>query len=203
LNLQILALSLIPLLSGIVPDDRTMAMPAHLLGLEERVTEEFLIGTWKYSEDFFRWGPSDKDKAKIKPFRGNAYMQIEKGGTMKMVNLFRPSEPRWKLTQEGILIYDPKYPERTSRILPVKKRDKDRIWVMLPFAGGATGIGMVRVPDDELSSSVHKTEKPQEKRRMSSHRSRPAFSVEPSGADVPLSNPTPLNTSPAPKQQDY
>ncbi len=203
LSIQILALSLVPLLSGIVPDDRTISSPAHLLGVEDRVTEEFLIGTWKCSEDFFRWGLADKDKAKIRPFRGNAYMRVEKNGTIRMINLFKPSEAQWELTQEGILMQDPKYPERASQVLPVKKRDKDRIWVMLPFAAGSTGIGMVRVPDDEMSSSGHKIEKTSEKRRRSYERTGGSSQGFQRDSDISAPDPVPLEISPSPRQQDY
>jgi hypothetical protein len=203
LNVQILALSLIPLLSGIVPDDRTIVSPAHLLGVEDRVTDEFLIGTWKYSEDFFRWGLADKEKAKIKPFKGNAYMRMERDGTIKMVNLFRPSEARWELTGEGILIHDPKYPDRNSQVLPVKKRDKDRIWVMLPFAGGATGIGMVRVPDEELSSTDPKTEKAPEKRRRSYDRTRASVPRTRTDTGVSVPDASPLVTPSSSRDQEF
>lgn len=202
LNVQILALSLIPLLSGIVPDDRTIASPAHLLGVEDRVTDQFLIGTWKYSEDFFRWGLADKEKAKIKPFKGNAYMRMDKDGTIKMVNLFRPSEARWELSGDGILIHDPKYPDRNSQVLPIKKRDKDRIWVMLPFAGGATGIGMVRVPDEEFLATDPKTEKAPEKRRRSYDRTGAPVQRTRSDADAPVPDPSPLIAPPS-RGQDF
>ncbi|MBI5249613.1 MAG: hypothetical protein HY912_08970 [Desulfomonile tiedjei] len=203
LSAQILALSLIPLLSGIVPDDRTISSPAHLLGVEDRVTEDFLIGTWKYSEDFFRWGLADKDKAKIKPFRGSAYMRVEKGGSMRMINLFRPADAHWELTQEGILIQDPKYPDRASQLLPVKKRDKDRIWIMLPFASGSTGIGMVRVQDDETSYSEHSIERSSAKQRRSYDRteSSPEWTRRNSGTSLP--DPTPLDFPPSSRGIDY
>jgi hypothetical protein len=203
LNVQILALSLIPLLSGIVPDDRTIASPAHLLGVEDRVTDQFLIGAWKYSEDFFRWGLADKEKAKIRQFKGNAYMRLDKDGTIKMVNLFRPSEARWELTGEGVLIQDPKYPDRNSQVLPVKKRDKDRIWVMLPFAGGATGIGMVRVSDEELSSTDSRTAKAPEKRRRSYDRTGASVSRTRLDADVSIPDASPLDTPSSSRQQDF
>jgi hypothetical protein len=197
LSVQILALSLIPLLSGIGPDDRTIASPAHLLGLEDRVTEEFLIGTWKCSEDFFRWGLADKDKPKIRPFRGNAYMRLEKGGSIRMTNLFKPSEALWELSDTGILIQDPNYPGRASQLLPIKKRDKDRIWVMLPFAAGATGIGMVRVLDDEILRTEPKTEKISEKRRKTYDRTQSSTREVELDADVSVPDPAPLETTPS------
>lgn len=203
LTIQIMALSLIPLLSGIVPDDRTISSPAHLLGVEGQVSEEFLIGTWKYSEDFFRWGLADKDKAKIRPFRGNAYMRVERGGVIKMINLFKPSEANWELSQEGILIRDPKYPDRSSQILPIKKRDKDRIWVMLPFAAGSTGIGMVRVPDDEISSSEHYVEKTSQKRRRSYDQYENPSRGAGRNSGISTPEPTPLEVPSTNSLQDY
>jgi len=127
-----------------------MINPAALLGIEESITAEFMVGTWKYSDEFFRWGVTDKDKAKVRPFKGNAFMSLGQDGALKMFNLFRPNEGRWEITRTGILIHDPSHPERGSQILPVRKRGKDRIWVLLPFTGGATGIGMMRVPDEEF-----------------------------------------------------
>jgi hypothetical protein len=203
LSVQILALSLIPLLSGIVPDDRTISSPAHLLGVEDRVTEGFLIGTWKCSEDFFRWGLADKDKARIRPFRGNAYMRIEKGGSVKMTNLFKPSEAHWELTDTGILIHDPNYPGRSSQLLPIKRRDKDRIWVMLPFAAGSTGIGMVRVPDDEmLPKEVSRIEKTWQKPRRTYDRNESSFR-DGQDSGVSFSDPTPLESPPPKEEQPY
>lgn len=149
-----LALSLIPLFSGAIPASEGVALsPLALLGMGEPISAQFIIGTWKYSDDFFRWGITDKTKAKVKPFKGNAFMSVHPDGTVKMVNLFRPAEGRWELSEEGIVIYDPQRPERVSHILPIRKRDQDRIWVLLPFTGGASGIGMVRVSKENLSSS--------------------------------------------------
>ena len=155
LSLQILALSLVPLLSGAAPDYPNSVMsPLTLLGVGEPISAEFIVGKWKYSDEFFKWGVTDKSKAKVKPFRGNAFMWIQPGGKVKMVNLFRPAEGRWELSHQGLLIYDPDRPERGSRILPIRKRDADRIWVLLPFTGGASGIGMVRVTADPSEESV-------------------------------------------------
>jgi hypothetical protein len=152
LNLQVLALSLIPLFSGGIPASEGIALsPLALLGMGEPISTQFIIGTWKYSDDFFRWGITDKAKAKVKPFKGNAFMSVHPDGTVKMVNLFRPAEGRWELSEEGMVIYDPERPERVSHILPIRKRDRDRIWVLLPFTGGASGIGMVRVSEENLS----------------------------------------------------
>jgi len=154
LNLQILVLTLIPLFSGVLPTDRGAAVsPATLLGREE-VSSEFIAGVWKYSDEFFRWGVTDKDRARVKPFRGNAFMVLRPDGTMKMVNLFQPKEGRWELTPRGLLIHDPRYPERGSQVLPVRKRGEDRIWVLLPFTGGAAGIGMERVSELELERNA-------------------------------------------------
>jgi hypothetical protein len=157
LNIQVLALTLIPLLSGIVPtSDGLLASPMALFGIDEAVTADFLVGTWNISDEFFRWGVTDRDKARRRPLRGHALMCLQKDGSMKMVNLFRPSEGQWEVTQRGLLIHDPKFPERGSQVLPVRKRDDNRIWLLLPFSGGAVGIGMVRASDGEASCSESK-----------------------------------------------
>ena len=154
LNLQVLALSLIPLFSGAIPASQGTALsPLALLGMGEPISAQFIVGTWKYSDDFFRWGITDKAKAQVRPFRGNAFMSVHPDGTVKMVNLFRPAEGRWELSEEGMVIYDPERPQRISHILPIRRRDQDHIWVLLPFTGGASGIGMVRVSEKELSAS--------------------------------------------------
>ncbi len=185
LNIQVLALALIPLLSGVVPRDGNMVSPLALLGIEERISAEFMAGTWKSSDEFFRWGITDKEKAKVRNFKGQALMSLQKDGTMKMVNLFRPSEGRWDLSADGVVIYDPRYPERGSQLLPVKKRDKDRIWLLLPFAGGATGIGMVRVPDGEMAVMGTQIVKDPKKRFKSSYRPRSPVKKEPGSSTAP------------------
>ncbi len=172
LNFQVLALALIPLLSGVVPRDGALVSPIALLGIEERISAEFMAGTWKSSDEFFRWGITDKEKAKVRQFKGQAHMSLNKDGTMKMVNLFRPQEGRWELSADGVVIFDPRYPERGSQLLPVKKRDKDRIWLLLPFAGGAAGIGMVRVPEGEMALTGAQIVKDPKKRSKNSYRQR-------------------------------
>ena len=165
LNLQVLALSLIPLFSGAIPASEGVALsPLALLGMGEPISAQFIVGTWKYSDDFFRWGITDKAKAKVKPFKGNAFMSVHPDGTVKMVNFFRPSEGKWELSEEGIVIYDPQRPQRVSHVLPIRKRDQDRIWVLLPFTGGASGIGMVRVSEESPWTS-ESTGKPNVKTR--------------------------------------
>jgi hypothetical protein len=181
LNMQVLALALIPLLSGAVPRDGAMVSPLALLGIEERISADFMTGTWKSSDEFFRWGITDKDKAKVRSFRGHAIMSLNKDGSMKMVNLFRPQEGRWELSADGIVIFDPRYPERGSQLLPIKKRDKDRIWLLLPFSGGATGIGMVRVPDGDLALTGTQIVKDPKKRPRNSYRPRTPIKLEPAG----------------------
>jgi hypothetical protein len=154
LNLQVFVLALIPLLSGAVPGDGRMPMGAlSLLGIGEPISREFMVGTWKYSDEFFRWGITDKEKAAVKPFHGRAFMSLSQEGTVKMVNLFRPTEARWEVSDEGIVMYDPARSERIAQVLPVRKRDQNRIWLLLPFTGGASGIGMVRVPEEALSQT--------------------------------------------------
>jgi hypothetical protein len=185
LNFQVLALALIPLLSGVVPRDGAMVSPLALLGIEERITADFMAGTWKSSDEFFRWGITDKEKARVRQFRGQSYMSLNKDGTMKMVNLFRPPEGRWELSADGVVIFDPRYAERGSQLLPVKKRDKDRIWLLLPFAGGAAGIGMVRVPDAELASTGTQIVKDPKKRFKNSYRQRIPVRQEPEVPTTP------------------
>lgn len=183
LNIQILVLSLIPLLSGIVPDDRSALSSAALLGMEDSVTEQFLVGTWKYSEDLFRWGLADKEKARIKPSKTQAFMKLQEDGSIHMVNFFRPAAGNWHLTPQGIAISAPGFPDRLQ-ILPVRKRDKDRIWLLLPFASGSIGIGMLRIPDEDLSILEKKI-------RPDMRRERTRSSSEPmrreAEADVPES----------------
>ena len=82
-------------------------------------------------------------------FRGNSYMILSRDGSMTMVNFFRPEQGHWELTEKGLLIYDPEFPERGSQVLPVRRRSGRRIVLLLPFADGAVGVGMVRVPEAE------------------------------------------------------
>jgi hypothetical protein len=141
-----------PLLSGAVPGDGRMPIGAlSFLGIGESISSEFLVGNWKYSDEFFKWGITDKERAEVKPSRGRAFMSLKDDGTMKMVNLFRPAEGRWELSDDGIVLFDPRFPGRVAQILPVRKRAQDRIWLLLPFTGGASGIGMKRVPEEEVT----------------------------------------------------
>lgn len=183
LNIQILVLSLIPLLSGIVPDDRSALSSTALLGMEDSVSEQFLVGTWKYSEDLFRWGLADKEKARIKPSRTQAFMRLREDGTIHMVNFFRPTNGHWHLTPEGIAISGPGFPDR-FQILPVRKRDKDRIWLLLPFASGSIGIGMLRIPDEDLSILEKKIRSDTRRERQRSSGESMRLETEP---DVPES----------------
>jgi hypothetical protein len=154
LNLQVLALTLIPLLSGVVPGDGgTIQGATALLGIEQEVSADFLVGTWKCSETFFRWGITDRQKVQTSTYSGTASMSLNKDGTLRTENFLGPAEGRWELTARGIVIHDPKYPERGSKLLTVHKRDKDRIWVFLPFSDGAVGVGMVKLSEEEASKS--------------------------------------------------
>jgi hypothetical protein len=150
LYLQIMVLTLIPLLPSPVPGDAVQGAPFALLGIGEGVTREFMLGTWKYSDEFCRWGATDKERARIKPFSGSAFMSLRDDGTAKMLNLFRPADARWRVSEEGIVVFLPDHPERSLQELPIRKRDQDRIWVLLPFTGGASGIGMIRVGEEEM-----------------------------------------------------
>lgn len=155
INLQVFILTLMPLLSGAVPGDGRMPIGAlSFLGIGDCISSEFLVGNWKYSDEFFKWGITDKERAEVKTFRGRAFMSLGKDGSMKMVNLFRPSEGRWELTDEGIVLFDPRYSDRVAQILPVRKRDHDRIWLLLPFTGGSSGIGMQRVSEEEMTKAL-------------------------------------------------
>lgn len=148
LNLKILALALIPLFSADAPKDGVGVMtPLELVGVHQKISPKFLVGNWRHTHDFFRWGATDKQRATIKRFPGYALMKLEDGGAMEMFNLFEPSTGKWELTEKGLRIYDPKYPERGSYLLPIRKRSEDRIWVMLPFTDGASGIGLTRVSE--------------------------------------------------------
>lgn len=148
LNMQILALTLVPLLAGAVTTDgKSLIAPMVVLGIEERVSADFLVGNWKYSEEFFRWGITDTKRPKIRMSRGRGLMTLNRDGTSEMVRLFRPAKGRWELNERGLLLYDPRFPERGTQLLQIRKRDKDHIWVLLPFSGGATGIGLRRVSD--------------------------------------------------------
>lgn len=188
LDLQILALTLIPLFAAIVPaeGDAPSATLA-LLGMDEPITSEFLTGTWKSSDEFVRWGFTDRERSRIKPFKGNSYMSLRSDGSMTMLNFFRPQQGRWELTDRGLLIHDPKHPERGTQILTVRKRDKDRIWLLLPFSGGSTGIGMVRVPDDEPDGVQSKEKSSSVKHHRT--RSRPKDTLF--SDDKPLEETTP------------
>ncbi|MEW6351768.1 MAG: hypothetical protein AB1646_22195 [Thermodesulfobacteriota bacterium] len=151
LDIQVLALTLIPLLSGGVPQDgRNMVLPLELLGMSQQVTREFMVGTWRNRDQFFRWGVHDRQKATLSPMKREAVMSLKEDGSVEMVNLFAPATGRWDVAGHGIVIHDPSRPEAGSRLIPVRKRDENRIWLLFPFAGGASGIGMERVTDAGL-----------------------------------------------------
>ncbi len=171
LNAQILALALMPLLSGVSPGvgPTPVDLPT-LLGLGRPLSREFLVGTWKHSDHFVRWGVTDKQRARIRRFHGDAFMYLREDGTMKMINLFRPAEGRWEVMDGAIKLYDPAHPQWGTRILPVRKRDDKRIWVLLPYAGGANGIGMERVSDTESVSSARKRPKSDRQRTSTTPR---------------------------------
>jgi len=173
LSAQILVLTLIPLLSGVVPGNGSPAvdLPA-LLGIEKSLSRRFMIGTWKYSDHYVRWGITDKKKARIGNSRGKGFMSLREDGTLKMVNLFTPDEGRWEVSKNGIAIYDPRHPERGTQILPIRKRDENRIWVLLPFAGGAGGIGMERASNKEMWLATRKAEQKSRKRTPLTGRTR-------------------------------
>lgn len=167
-NLQVLALTLIPLLSPVAPGNGSDPYmdPLTLLDIEGRVGRAYLVGTWKHTKDFVKWGRADRNRAKVRPYRGTAYMSLYEDGSMRMVNLFQPEDGKWDLSEEGIIIYDPEHPERVSKIIPVRKRGQDFIWLILPFAGGASGIGMARVSHEELE--IGEDKEPSQSQRLRS-----------------------------------
>ncbi len=170
LNLQVFILTLMPLLSGAVPGDGRMPIGAlSFLGIGPSISSESLVGTWKYSDEFFKWGITDKERAEVKPSRAQAFMSLRSDGTMKMVHLFRPADGKWELSDDGIVLFDPRYPDRVAQILPVRKRDQDRIWLLLPFTGGASGIGMKRVSEDEMTKAQASTANATPKHRKRTH----------------------------------
>jgi hypothetical protein len=154
LKAQILALLLIPFLSGAAPRDGATVSPLSLLGIEEYVTSDFIVGQWRYSDEFFRWGVTDRERSRIRPVKGQGSMTLNADGTVKMSNLFKPDEGYWEITPDGIKITDPKLPDHTPQLLPIRKRDADHIWVLLPFTGGAAGIGMARVVEGAAEPAV-------------------------------------------------
>lgn len=143
-DLQVLILTLFPLLSGITPTSASVPDTSALIGLQETISSEFMVGEWRSTDHFGRWGVTDKEKSRVRNTRSEAVMILNADGTMQMKNLFRPSEGSWEMTDQGLVIFDPKRPERGSQIIPVKKRDENRIWLLLPFTGGSAGVGMKR-----------------------------------------------------------
>ena len=160
LSQQILALTLIPLLAGVVPGgaSRSIDLPA-LLGIDKPVSRSYLLGAWKFSEHFVKWGVTDKKPAKVARYRGDAFMELSEDGTIRMINLFLPELGRWEISDKGVIIYDPKHPERGSQMIPIRKRDRDRMWMLLPFAGGANGLGMERVDHAEFQEALKRPKK--------------------------------------------
>ncbi len=153
-ELQILFLTLIPVFSGIVPHDSLSGCsPSALFGVAEAVTADFLHGTWQTSDEFFKWGVTDRQKATLRPFRETGFARFNKDGTMRMVNLFQPNEGMWEVTNKGLILRDPRYPEAPAQVVPVRKRDENRIWLLMPFSGGAIGIGLVRTPREDIPVS--------------------------------------------------
>jgi hypothetical protein len=148
-SLQVLVLTMASFLAGVVPP--AGVSPLELLGFEDPVTSDFLIGTWRCSDDFFRWDVADIKERRSGGARRTCLMILRSDGTMRMVNLFRPEQGRWKLTGEGLLIRDPTHPGSGWQAIPVRKRSEDSVWLFLPFSGGATGVGMERV-DEERGS---------------------------------------------------
>ncbi len=157
INLQVFALTLIPLFSGSLPGS-AVANPdlLSLLGVQPSITTEFMVGHWRYIDHFYRWGITDKKKATVQRFDEHALMSLRDDGTMRMIKLFRPSEGRWEMTAEGIRFYNPEHPERGSQTFPVKKRDDNRIWLLLPFSGGAVGIGLARITAEDFSQEIQR-----------------------------------------------
>ncbi len=158
LNLQVLALTLIPLLCPVIPGEGSDFMdPLALLGVEKPVDRPFLVGTWKCTKHFSKWGRLDRKRAKVTDYKGKSYMSLHEDGSVRMLNLFKPARAKWDLNENGIILYDPAHPNRVSKLIPVRKRGEDFVWLILPFAGGANGIGMVRVSDEEYAEAERKS----------------------------------------------
>jgi len=167
LKAQVLVLALISFLSSAVPKEDIILSPLSLLGIEDRVSSDFMIGTWKYTDEFFKWGITDKERSIVRLFRGNAYMSLSKDGSIKMVNFLKPEVGKWEISPQGIVIRDPRFPERGAQIIPIRKRDENRIWLLLPFTGGSGGIGMVRVPEESIKAAATENETKPRKQRKS------------------------------------
>ena len=104
-----------------------------------------MIGRWKSLDKFSKWGVTDKEKSRVTVTdRTKAVLDINEDGTFSMSYLFKPSKGRWEISPKGLLIYDPAASERAAQLIPIRKRDENRIWLLLPFAQGAIGIGMER-----------------------------------------------------------
>ena len=125
----------------------TPAVPSSmgLVGISESVSADFMIGKWKWLDQFSKWGLTDKEKSRVTTSEKQpAGLEINSDGTYTMTNLFRPVKGRWEISEKGLIIYDPIFPERGTQLIPVRKRDENRIWLLLPFSGGSIGIGMIR-----------------------------------------------------------
>ncbi len=146
LDLQVLILTLMTLFSGVAPQESLTAPSSiGLVGVSESVKEDFMIGRWKWLDQFSKWGLTDKQKSRVTTSqKQHAILEINSDGTYTMTNLFRPDKGRWEISEKGLIIYDPIFPERGSQLIPVRKRDENRIWLLLPFSGGSIGIGMIR-----------------------------------------------------------
>jgi hypothetical protein len=146
LDLQVLILTLMPLFSGVTPQEAPGLSPStNLVGVSEPITADFIVGKWRKLDEFSKWGVTDKEKSRVIPNdKSQAFLQVNPDGTFVMSNLFKPSKGRWDLTAKGLLIYDPEAPDRGTQLIPVRKRDDNRVWLLLPFSGGSIGIGMVR-----------------------------------------------------------
>ncbi|MFH0958007.1 MAG: hypothetical protein V1897_04810 [Pseudomonadota bacterium] len=146
LDLQVLILTLMPLFSGVAPQE-TSTLPSSigLVGVSESVSADFMLGKWKWLDQFSKWGLTDKEKSRVTTSEKQAaFLEINSDGTYAMSNLFRPVKGRWEISEKGLIIYDPLFPERGTQLIPVRKRDENRIWLLLPFSGGSVGIGMIR-----------------------------------------------------------
>ncbi len=189
MELQILFLTLIPVLSGIVPQDGMSAVaPTALFGVAEPVTAEFIQGTWKTADEFFRWGITDREKATTRAFPKTGFVKFSDDGTVRMVNLFQPTDGQWEIGQQGLVIRDPRYPEAPVRVIPIRKRDENRIWMLIPFSGGAIGIGLERtdledIPFEQVQQNTKKNVQSQRvpiSRAKSDHDTSTSDDIKPS-----------------------
>ncbi len=182
LSLQVLILTMASFLSGIDPPSGTS--PLAMLGFEDTVTEEFLIGTWRCSDAFVRWDVTDVKEIHSGRMRNKCSMVLSPDGTIVMDNLFKPERGHWKLTEQGLVIYDSSNTGRSPQTIPVRKRGADGLWLFLPFAGGSLGVSVKRSAETAVTGEEDLPSK--SKGRLRAERAR---------RDKPVRSPTRSETT--------